>query len=366
MATDNRCPACGGRGSIHWHPTWDNGYRICTACDGHGVVPDALRSPTTNDLITLSVGGDEESNMHELHTAPATPHQEKSGEPEAHPDTSYQQGSSVTPMDDAGSTLDLISRKAAIEFAKQHGFLSTEDIRALPAAQDGPRSFPDAADGRPMPPMGDELMTAGLNGDDARFVAIQLAQNGLTLAPAAHPAQRVRALDQWGVRELARSAGISPSTASRVKSGIGVFDSETMQAVRYATGRCMCCGHYALEPDAQDGMADALRAQVEDTPQAWLDVIAERHRQVSAEGWTPEHDDDHDQGELAAAAATYALVAAECHVAPHWNTWPWQTMWWKPTTPRRDLVKAGALILAEIERLDRVALPLPNADKGEV
>lgn len=46
------------------------------------------------------------------------------------------------------------------------------------------RSFPDAADGRPMPPMGDELMTAGLNGDDARFVAIQLAQNGLRLTPA--------------------------------------------------------------------------------------------------------------------------------------------------------------------------------------
>lgn len=43
------------------------------------------------------------------------------------------------------------------------------------------RSFPEAADGRPMPPMGDELMTAGLNCEDARFVAIQLAQNGLTL-----------------------------------------------------------------------------------------------------------------------------------------------------------------------------------------
>jgi hypothetical protein len=29
--------------------------------------------------------------------------------------------------------------------------------------------------------------------------------------------------------------------------------------------------------------------------------------------------------------------------------------WWKPTNRRRDLVKAGALILAEIERLDRAA-----------
>jgi hypothetical protein len=33
--------------------------------------------------------------------------------------------------------------------------------------------------------------------------------------------------------------------------------------------------------------------------------------------------------------------------------WPWSQDWWKPTNPRRDLVKAGALIAAEIERLDR-------------
>lgn len=32
---------------------------------------------------------------------------------------------------------------------------------------------------------------------------------------------------------------------------------------------------------------------------------------------------------------------------------PWDEKWWKPKNPRRDLVKAGALILAEIERIDR-------------
>ena len=56
-------------------------------------------------------------------------------------------------------------------------------IAALTPAPDH-RSFPDAADGRPLPPMADELMTAGLSGEDARFVAIQLAQNGLMLVPA--------------------------------------------------------------------------------------------------------------------------------------------------------------------------------------
>ncbi|HCF3475434.1 TPA: hypothetical protein ACHSVP_002604 [Pseudomonas aeruginosa] len=33
--------------------------------------------------------------------------------------------------------------------------------------------------------------------------------------------------------------------------------------------------------------------------------------------------------------------------------WPWDEQWWKPSTARRDLVKACALALAEIERLDR-------------
>ena len=45
------------------------------------------------------------------------------------------------------------------------------------------RSFPEAGDGRPMPPMGDDLMIAGLGEKDARFVAVQLAQNGWTLTP---------------------------------------------------------------------------------------------------------------------------------------------------------------------------------------
>ncbi|TCL06850.1 hypothetical protein [Sodalis ligni] len=91
------------------------------------------------------------------------------------------------------------------------------------------------------------------------------------------------------------------------------------------------------------------------------DVIAERQRQITAEGWTPEHDDRHENGELAAAAGEYALHAAlapwdediEYTDNPHLNFWPWEESWWKPTNPRRDLIKAGALIIAEIERLDR-------------
>lgn len=47
--------------------------------------------------------------------------------------------------------------------------------------------------------------------------------------------------------------------------------------------------------------------------------------------------------------------------------WPftWWLDWWKPTTYRRDLVKAGALILAEIERLDRRE-GVPSIDPSDV
>lgn len=90
-------------------------------------------------------------------------------------------------------------------------------------------------------------------------------------------------------------------------------------------------------------------------PKAWGDVLDERQRQITAEGWTRTHDDEHTDGELAAAGATYALSAANCVVEmPYSKTWPWQNAWWKPTTQRRDLVKAAALMIAEIERLDRL------------
>ena len=90
---------------------------------------------------------------------------------------------------------------------------------------------------------------------------------------------------------------------------------------------------------------------------ALRDVIIERARQKDTEGWTPEHDDQHTESELAAAAVCYARQHGPLYVAfgdgrvP--DDWPWHEDWWKPTEPRRDLVKAAALILAEIERLDR-------------
>jgi hypothetical protein len=92
-------------------------------------------------------------------------------------------------------------------------------------------------------------------------------------------------------------------------------------------------------------------------------ITAERQRQVDVEGWTPEHDDGHSSGELSNAARAYTKVAAfqvrgrvPSMMPP--LEWPWGIDdWWKPSPdPIRNLVKAGALIAAEIDRLQRVKL----------
>ncbi|HBB0684182.1 TPA: ead/Ea22-like family protein [Escherichia coli] len=95
---------------------------------------------------------------------------------------------------------------------------------------------------------------------------------------------------------------------------------------------------------------------------AILDVVAERQRQQSVEGWMPEHDDEHCNGELAMAAVCYINETGTVNRngGKPWG-WPWDASWWKPNARRRNLVKAGALILAEIERIDRAA----GIGKGE-
>lgn len=91
--------------------------------------------------------------------------------------------------------------------------------------------------------------------------------------------------------------------------------------------------------------------------QAATDVLAERRRQVTAEGWTSEHDDQYEDGELIDAAACYAKDSSlwDCVGEPP-SDWPWSDKWWKPSkNMRRNLIKACALILVEIERRDRAA-----------
>ncbi len=117
---------------------------------------------------------------------------------------------------------------------------------------------------------------------------------------------------------------------------------------------------YAAARDGESGIAESVlyllaadllaAAPGKEVPQAWLDVQAERRRQITAEGWTPDHDDLYCAAELPRAAAAYILSGANDE-AP--AIWPFSAKWWKPRDARANYMRAGALILAEIERLDR-------------
>ena len=88
--------------------------------------------------------------------------------------------------------------------------------------------------------------------------------------------------------------------------------------------------------------------------QALRDVAAERRRQIEAEGFDYEHDDLHSSGDLMQAAICYAMGATFVSGAT-FDLWPWDRAWWKPKDRRSNLVRATALLLAEIERLDRAS-----------
>lgn len=82
-------------------------------------------------------------------------------------------------------------------------------------------------------------------------------------------------------------------------------------------------------------------------------IERERNRQKWVEGWSEEHDDKHVNNELALAAACYAVPDVFSQ-----GYWPptWDLSWYKSTTRIRNLVKAGALIAAEIDRLQRIEI----------
>lgn len=97
-----------------------------------------------------------------------------------------------------------------------------------------------------------------------------------------------------------------------------------------------------------------------------IELIAkERTRQMYVEGYTNDHDcSEHKPGDIAQAAAMYALPPEVRNDTPYFAPdgepesylnllWPFDDGWWKPTPDDRirELVKAGAMIAAEIDRL---------------
>lgn len=105
-----------------------------------------------------------------------------------------------------------------------------------------------------------------------------------------------------------------------------------------------------------------------------IELMAEERARHPQEGWTTEHDDEHSHGEMRLAAICYAMSDSEreliriCHrrgqddrLSQSWQTlldffWPFGREWWKPCPYDRvrELVKAGALLAAEIDRIQRL------------
>lgn len=107
--------------------------------------------------------------------------------------------------------------------------------------------------------------------------------------------------------------------------------------------------HVRREHAAVVAERDALKAKL--ASKGACDIAAERARQV--EKWDSDHDDEHSDGTIAVRAAEMAIA----------HTWlrmfcsrpdDWGLLAKHPDT-RQRLVIAGALIAAEIDRLDRAA-----------
>jgi hypothetical protein len=92
-------------------------------------------------------------------------------------------------------------------------------------------------------------------------------------------------------------------------------------------------------------------------------IADERKRQIEKEGYTAAHDDGYVNHELVLAADTYLQLGWVTEVIDGYPpfTWPWDDRYYKPSEdPIRNLVKAGALIAAEIDRLQRLETGKPE------
>lgn len=218
-------------------------------------------------------------------------------------------------------------------------------------------------------------------------------QTALPSAPAVEGVERelVERLSKHGCKwtvgddeseQRARDCDLAASAISRL---VKERDEATRRFAEAAGAPSEREGEAIMAEAAAIERAEAAEASVarltallaEADEDAARDVLAERSRQKTAEGWTTEHDDEHNAGELANAAACYAMTDPPFFYEKPANwvsevierLWPWWNVydnddrihsrtraWWKPSDRRRDLVKAGALILAEIERLDRAAI----------
>lgn len=80
------------------------------------------------------------------------------------------------------------------------------------------------------------------------------------------------------------------------------------------------------------------------------EITKERKRQIEAEGYDSGHNAEHEADEFTNAAVSY-LLCSMGFTEEGIHYWPWSHENWKPKDKMRNLVRAGALIAAAIDRL---------------
>ncbi|HGX3314961.1 TPA: hypothetical protein ACNH8R_006052 [Pseudomonas aeruginosa] len=187
-------------------------------------------------------------------------------------------------------------------------------------------------------------------------LAKECAEDALARIDSATPAQAQHSVPEgWMLVECGiwtqEQVDEMQKTVARFRNSEFVDDRALAMAVADA-GQCK-----APEISLAELLAAAPGKEV---PQAWLEVQAERKRQVEVEGYHGFRDSHYINYELSKAARAYIEVSwhalsggLPCKKP---ESWPWMAGF-KWADGRTMLVKAGALILAEIERLDRAAAP---------
>ncbi|MNG63287.1 hypothetical protein D3C79_215110 [compost metagenome] len=195
-----------------------------------------------------------------------------------------------------------------------------------------------------------------------------------TTTAAAATALGVVGAEQSGQQDQPAEGGQSNGEAAPAAPGAGPTGAVAEQGAQLAqalpvneAGQLVVAADLVAPVESSESQAlvgtsanVAVLDDFEDVGEPWhglqraaSDVVLERLRQVHGEGFTLERDDAYTDGQLPRAATCLLIPAAGIPRRLQTLHWPFNPAQLKPGLVRDDLVKAGALILAEIERLDR-------------
>lgn len=219
----------------------------------------------------------------------------------------------------------LAAEKKALEAERDEAYRRRDEWRKKAEGYDAVRVALREKVGSPWPPHMSRALWAGIAADEKKRADDAEAERDALVAAAYEAAARKAYLHNLGRDYEMSQRQISDIRALTPADARAALDRERAEA-------------------RKEGMTGGVAA-----------IAEERQRQVNGEGWTTKHDDQYRNEELALAAAAYCNPRHPGHRQLPPSFWPWDREWWKPTDRRRDLVKAGALIAAEIDRLDRLA-----------